>query len=477
MEEKYRNTIGAVIEKGPMDWQVLQQDEHGAADIRLAGRWSAAGPFKKACVMVRMVDEDRMQPVTRSLEWLPACTESNGRWSCKLADVPAGGLYRLETALQLDDGPVEWAGRGDMRHHIGVGDVWIAAGQSNAAGYGKTPCFDAPEPGVHMFHASGRWRLATHPLSDSTGAIYPLNMEGGNGSHSPLLTFGKRLKGALGHPIGLIPAALGGSTLGRWVRAVNGDLFDNMLEMLDDAGGKCRGMVWYQGESDTGAGVCASYLKKFRRMVDDLRRCLNKPNLPIITAQLNRYIGEPFDSPAHKGWEAVREAQRRAAREIPGVAIISTLDLGLSDGIHNSSGANLVIGERMAEAALGSAFELDVKWRCPDLETARLVCDNMIELTFQHVDTRLHFENNIPGQFPFRIRDCKGEVPVKGWKITGKNLMEIEVVRAPAKDAEITGAPTACPPQIVPVDICGYRPMLAFTATIVKKDSPQENTT
>ncbi len=466
MIQQAEHETGVIIADGPQDWQILQQDGSGRTLIRLAGRWSTAEPFRTARVVVRLIDEARMQPVTRVFDWRPAHTERAGTWSATLRQVPAGGLYRIETGLQLDGGPVEWARRGDMRHHIGVGDLWVIAGQSNAAGYGKAPCYDPPVLGVHCFHACGEWRLATHPFSDSTGTQYPANREAANGSHSPFLAFGRRLLQTLGHPIGLIPAALGGSPLVRWVRGDNGDLFQNMLAYLRDAGGACRGMVWIQGESDTAPEQRSVYARRFTRMVADFRKTQRSPRLPIITAQINRYIGEPYDRPVHDGWEVIRESQRQIARDLPDVAVVSTLDLALSDGIHNDSRGNLTLGERMADAALGMAYGRDVKWRCPDVSRVRRLRASVIELTFDHVETRLHFENNIPEQFPFAVRDPSGNVPVKGWRFTAKNRLRLELARPLRGEASVTGAPTACPPGVIPLDLCGYRPMLGFTCLV-----------
>ena len=460
------NATGVIIEQGPQNWQVIQQDRRGMGTIRLAGRWLTAEPHTQVRVIVRLVEEATHQPVTRALEWAVADTGEEGTWTATLAGVPAGGLYRLETALQLNGGPVEWARRGDMRHHLGVGDLWVIAGQSNAAGYGKTPCEDPVELGVHMFHACGAWQLATHPLSDSTDTRYPANREGANGSQSPFLAFGRRLKRALGHPIGLIPAALGGSPISRWVRGVDGDLFENMLAYIRDAGGTCRGMVWYQGESDVGPDQRGVYAARFKAMVRDVRSCLQAPRLPVITAQLNRYIGEPYDRACHGDWEAMRELQRQLARTVRGVEIVSTLDLALSDAIHNDSKANLTIGERMADTALGAVYGRDIKFRCPDLAAAIQVEPDAIDLEFDHVDTRLNFEHNIPEHFPFAVRDRAGTVPVRRWRLHGGNRIRIDLARRLEGAATVTGAPTACPPVIVPLDICGYRPMLAFTARV-----------
>ena len=463
-----KNEVGVVIEQGAQDWQIFQQGPGGVADIVLRGRWLTQNPHQHARVMVRVVDETELHAVTRSLDWMPAETRPDKTWSAALKNVPCGGLYRIETGLQLDETPVEWSQRGDAVHHIGVGDLWVIAGQSNSAGYGKSPIHDGPELGVHMFHAAGDWRLATHPLSDSTGTQYPANREGANGSHSPYLAFGRKLKHALGYPIGLIPAALGGSPLSAWVKSVNGVLFDNMLAYLRDAGGACRGMVWYQGCSDTGPAERTVYMSRFAEMVADFRKSLNNPHLPVITAQLNRVVSEPYDRPVHEGWDVIREIQRQAAKTLEHVYVVGTVDLGLSDCIHNNSAANLVIGERMANTALGAVHGRDVKFLHPDLKEARCVGEQAIELIFDNIDTRLNFECRQPENYPFAVTDESGVVRVSDWKSTAKDTLLLELARPLVGKATVTGAPTACPPAVVPFDICGYLPMLAFTAAVTR---------
>lgn len=461
-----KQEVGVIIEQGAQDWQIFQQNAAGVAEIALRGRWRTQNAYQSARVMARVVAETELHAVTRALDWTAAETSPDGTWSVVFKSVPRGGLYRIETGLQMDGAAIEWSQRGDAVHHIGVGDVWVIAGQSNSAGYGKSPIHDGPELGVHMFHACGEWRLATHPLSDSTGTQYPANREGANGSHSPYLAFGRKLKNALGYPIGLIPAALGGSPLSAWVKSVNGVLYDNMLAYLRDAGGGCRGMVWYQGCSDTGPAERVVYLSRFAEMVSDFRESMNDPRLPVITAQLNRVVSEPYDRPVHEGWEVIREIQRQAARTLDHVYVIGTVDLGLSDCIHNNSAANLVIGERMANTALGAVHGRDVKFLHPDLKEARLVGEQAIELIFDHVDTRLNFETRQSVNFPFAVRDESGAVRVSNCVVTAKEVVQLELARPLTGKATVTGAPTACPPSVVPFDISGYLPMLAFTAEV-----------
>ena len=467
-----RDQLGVIIEAGPQDWQITQRSTADTATLDLSGRWTTPEPHRKAVVCARVVRESDYEPVTRFLEWVRATTRKDGTWKVRLADVPAGGLYRIETALQLDGGPVEWGQRGDMIHHLGVGDIWVITGQSNAEGHGKSPAPDPPELGVHMFRASGRWDLATHPLGDSTDTRYPANRLGSNPSHSPWLVFAKTIKYELGVPVGLIPASLGGSPLSAWTRGVDGVLFDNMLRYLDDAGAsRARGVVWYQGESDAGPEQLQAYGRRFREFVADLRKSLKSPRLPVITTQINRHVGEPIADAAERGrldnsWEMMRETQRRLAASMANVYILSTLDLSLSDGIHTNSAGNVVIGQRAASAALGGVYGRDVKFRHPDCRQARRTAANRIELYFDHVDERLQFDSLVKEHFPFEVRDGDGHVPIAGWSQPAPDASRLELARPLRGRAIVVGAPTHCPPNVVPFDISGFRPMLGFVQAV-----------
>ena len=120
--------------------------------------------------------------------------------------------------------------------------------------------------------------------------------------------------------------------------------------------GKIKGFIWYQGCCEA---MCtpdpSDYLIRFRRMVELWREQFG--NLPVITVQLNRWTGGLTLDQDHQ-WGLVKDAQRRAAFEIEGVFVVPSLDLTTSDGIHNSSGSNIVIGERMANAALAGIYKM-----------------------------------------------------------------------------------------------------------------------
>eukprot|EP01045_Picozoa_sp_COSAG04_P016742 COSAG04_NODE_1424_length_6819_cov_3.386905_5_plen_290_part_00 len=284
--------VGAIIDEGPQDWAIAQQDEDGLGTFELRGRWrlaaAAAEESTPPWVEVRVVLESTGAPV---VEWSAAegaagSAAEEGTWRATVR-APAGGLYRLETRLRLASQPAaEWSPRGDMRHFLGVGDVWVVTGQSNSAGYGRGPYEDPPELLVHAFSNSENWALASHPLNESTDTKHPVNREGANPGHSPYLQFGRLLSRQLGYPIGLVAtcalpnpnlakpdascvaltrratAALGGSPLTAWdpTDGSEAGLYDNMVSCVAAAGvPKPKGVLWYQvPKTELGAEVRAA---------------------------------------------------------------------------------------------------------------------------------------------------------------------------------------------------------------------------
>lgn len=353
--------IGVFITKGPQSWQIIQQ-ENGKADIELQGY---VRNVESPVVYCRVVQEDTNMPV---VQWTTAQYQKENEWRTVLCDVPAGGLYRIETTAVPKDQRSDWGKRGDSIFHIGVGDVFIIAGQSNSVGYGKNPAFDPPELGIHIFRNNNRWDLAAHPFNDSTDSVHDINCEQENPGHSPYLTFAKVVKKAMNYPIGFIQTAKGGSPLSEWNPKERGNLYRNMLDIVRETGSKAAGVVWYQGCADTITEKEAnSYLDRFAEMADALRYDLKNADLPIFTAQLNRLLGPEAGDRRDDLWSAVREAQRKAAGMLHHVYVIPTTDLPLSDGIHNNSNANMIIGERMGYMALNKLYHKNVMCDAPDV--------------------------------------------------------------------------------------------------------------
>lgn len=327
------------------DFQILQRDENGKATAIFRGSLPPDAE-KDARVCMRAVYEDSGMTV---IPWTE-CDIHSDEWS-KTVTLPEGGLYRLEAALGGLDSAIDWSPRIKNVCHVGVGDIYIMTGQSNMSGYGRDCSYDPPELGVHIYANDGSWKLATQPLNDSIDTVYPENAEHCSGA-SPALSFARNLKNRLGVPIGLVAASLGGSPLSYWEPAQNGKLYLAMLRRLEVVG-NIKGILWYQGctdATDENEALAETYYDRFCAMVGAWREKLGR--LPILTVQLNRWPDKCASDSKDRAWGLVIDAQRRAALCLPEVYVVPSYDLAVVDGIHNSAGANVVLGERLANAAL-----------------------------------------------------------------------------------------------------------------------------
>jgi hypothetical protein len=448
---------GVIIEKGPQDWQVIQQ-ENGKTGIRLEGYFIPQDQCR--VVYARIVDEETGFPIE---PWKAALPSGNNRWELTFPDVPAGGLYRLETCLNEESAlALEWGRRGDMRHHIGVGDVYVIAGQSNAAGYGKDFIYDPPELGVHLLRNNGRWDMAGHPFNENTGTLHEANSEEANPGHSPYLAFARRLKKYLGCPVGLIQTSKGGSCLQEW-NPDTGLLYRNMMSILA-AAGPVKGILWYQGCSDAMPEFRDSYLDRFKEMVLRIREDLKNPSLPFLTVQIARYTNAENND---IGWGTIREAQRRAAEDIEHVFVAPTTDCTLSDAIHLSAAANLALGERLAGVALRRIYGKPYGYEAPNIKTACLTGADAVRLTFAPVYNRLYAFEELSCQLPFKVEDQEGQIRIVSYEIE-KDTLTLRLERPAGPECTVSGAADMNPPWFTPVDFASHIPILSFYRFPVK---------
>ena len=460
--------FGVTIARGAVPWQIFQQDQSGSACIRLSGKYSLTRlsqelplrfervPHAKVTVKARVALEDTGESV---VPWQECSVLDDENWEVEFPQVPAGGLYRVETYMDYDG----WDGlsctRGDMVHHIGVGDVFVIAGQSNAAGRAKNPVGDEPELGVHMLRPSGLWDLATHPLGETTGAVHVGHFENHNPGHSPWLHFAKRLKRELGYPIGLVPCAYGGAPLRWWNPEENGALLTNMLEMLADDSLNPKAVLWYQGEAEGYENSAATYLSRFAAFVRHTREALNQPELPFLTVQLNRCLENP-SAELDRQWGLVREAQRQAWHTLAHITLVPAADVALYDFIHNASEGNLVIGERCARAALAECYGRNVDWMAPEPEVVTQTAPNKVLVRFSRIRNWLNPFGVPASRLPFEAEDADGLASPVAYE-TGKDSLSITFERALGAGARLHGAWRMDPGAAIPSD-CMRMPMLSF---------------
>jgi len=120
-------------------------------------------------------------------------------------------------------------------------------------------------------------------------------------------------------------------------------LYNGMIAPLGAYG--LRGVVWYQGESNT--FEAAAYADLLKALIADWRQRFNAP-LPWLNVQLAGF-GAPPTAPADSGWAELREVQRRHAASDPRYGIAAAIDLGDRYDIHPPNKQEL--GRRLARLA------------------------------------------------------------------------------------------------------------------------------
>lgn len=91
-----------------------------------------------------------------------------------------------------------------------------------------------------------------------------------------------------------------------------------------------KGVIWFQGESNTGRGK--EYEQLFKNMIQDWRINFAQPELPFLYAQLAN-LGVPQKETGNSGWAQVRDAQRRTL-ELSNTGMAVTFDIGEWNDIH-----------------------------------------------------------------------------------------------------------------------------------------------
>lgn len=233
-----------------------------------------------------------------------------------------------------------------------------------------------PDPRVWSFTSAGNWEVAREPLHKFWESFTPVHanliraampeLEGitneelaqqelRNRVHGAGLglSFGKAVADTTGEPVGLLPAAHGGTSLAQWSQDLapmgGASLYGGMLERVSRSGGEVQGLLWYQGESDCNPSDAVTYLDRMEAWIAAVRRDLQAPDLPVVVVQLGRWIFTADES-AGQWWDVVRQALLDLPGRVPNTGVVTAIDLPLADGIHISATGLVRLGRRMQRA-------------------------------------------------------------------------------------------------------------------------------
>ena len=319
---------------------VLQRDR----PIRL---WGRAKPGERVTVSLHRSN-------------VTVVANKSGRWRATLAAQPAGGPYALTASA---------ASFRDRYADVMVGDVWLCAGQSNME-FRRSKAIDlaggfAPDPGLRMLDVARRQDVTPSPHLVTLGGWKRSSSQSAANFSAVCHHFGESLRAKLGVPVGLVAASWGGTRISAFVDAQTyadrhlanpqtdpasrqnpGRVFNAMIAPI--APFALRGVLWYQGESDTHHP--ARYDEKLRALAASWRKAFSQP-LPFIVIQLPAFDPTPADPAGN--WVRVREEQRRFVAGDHGSGLVVQSDQGVADELHPPEKA--VVAERAAGTAMAVA--------------------------------------------------------------------------------------------------------------------------
>lgn len=222
-------------------------------------------------------------------------------------------------------------------------NVFLLIGQSNMAGRGRlAEVPDIFHPDVLMFR-EGRWIPAKEPLHTDKPAIAGVGL---GMSFAVELLARRAMK-----PIGLVACAVGGSQLCQWMPGA--DLYANAIAVAKHAlaDGVLKGILWHQGEGDSGnADDANSYGHRLQQMISRLRVELMAEHVPVITGELGPFLA---NCPPCSFFGIVNRQLWGGVEQVPAYACVSAEGLtDNGDALHFNSTSLREFGRRYADAYL-----------------------------------------------------------------------------------------------------------------------------
>ncbi len=152
-------------------------------------------------------------------------------------------------------------------------------------------------------------------------------------------------------------------------------LYDTMLRKIVPYA--IRGVIWYQGESDTVKAPL--YRSLFTQMMDNWREDWQAPRLPFLFVQLAAYAAD--NDPDGESWALLREQQLLVSQTDGSAAMAVAIDCGNRTNIHPLDKGP--VGERLALLARTQVYGDSVECFGPRPVAMRAQGGSVV-LTFEH---------------------------------------------------------------------------------------------
>lgn len=279
----------------PSDRAVFQRNKDNKASIYIAGSYTKIADRIEA-KLTRRTDRGSNR------DWTPIKENPQGGFFSGNFNDVEGGWYQLEIRA-LKDGQVIASNRVD---HVGVGEVFMIAGQSNGEGYrdgqpNDSDIYDAQGAGQDMVSVVNHSNVPDVPNLPGGGSDFPYPSFRHLDKDADISPRGKsawcwgrlgdRLVDKLGVPVLFFNVAWYGSYVGAWVESINGGRpksiyaentyfepagmpYGNMRDVIRRYTSLTglRGVLWLQGEADNDKNTDRnSYFNDLKTVIETSR--------------------------------------------------------------------------------------------------------------------------------------------------------------------------------------------------------------
>lgn len=357
-------------------------------------------------------------------------TDFNGNWKIAYEPMQAGGPFPLKIASDKTAVDIST---------VYIGEVWLASGQSNMdfkvrdMKNASTVLKDSLNLNVFVFSmdpqvlGANKFSKEEHALCNAEDYY---TYSGWTNSNNEIFenfsavayAYAYNLQKELKIPVGIICNAVGGSPAQSWISRERMEKTHETISLLNDVwehplvdswvsqrrtdnfGGSkqlkerhpydptflfdsgilpltnynIKGVIWYQGESNTENPDLHS--KLFTMLINDWRHHFKNPELPFYFVQLSS-----LDRP---NWGSFRDSQRKLLSvKHTGMAVSS--DVGNLTNVHPKK--KWIVGNRLTKIALAKSYDKTVPYSGPLFDFVNVI-DNTLEAHFKYAESLKTFD-------------------------------------------------------------------------------------
>jgi len=298
--------LGAEITlTSPLPYEVIQRHSSTEGTVLIRGTQSGLDAGK-AKFEAKIGAKGIWQALSAQIE--------KEQFSASLA-APAGGWHRVEVRAMLEGKAVATA----AVEQVGIGDVFVVAGQSNSANHGEEK--QTTQTGRVAAFDGKKWQIADDPQPGASGRM---------GSFMPAL--GDALVKRFDVPVGFVACGIGATSVREWLPKgttfpnpptiesrvtqlpdgqweSNGAAYDAFIARMRPLGHNgFRAVLWHQGESDANQKDTTRTLagKLYREYLEKIIRDSRRDTgfeAPWFVAQASYHV------PGDEGSDDIRAAQ------------------------------------------------------------------------------------------------------------------------------------------------------------------------